>query len=209
MQKCDKNSHVQNYECQIIRNGIAFDKCLEEELNFLWRKGIRTVGCCCGTHVDSRENSSYIQVIFEDIPKMLQLGYIQIRPCIFSPKTVIEKNDYIKFLHKALGVPIKLLKNKGGKIKVKLRTLNELKNGKYQGDCDKTWSYQIGITLLWMFPFIFFGCILKTTIIFDSAMLLYYAAKTLSAFLIYIIVSTPIVLYFTLCESYIGEKDVD
>lgn len=92
---------------------------------------------------------------------------------------------------------------------MKLRTLHELKNGLYRGDYDKTLSYQIGVTLLWIFPFIFFGCIFKTTIIFDSAMLLYYVAKTLSAFLIYIIVSTPIVLYFTLCESYIGEKDVD
>lgn len=88
---------------------------------------------------------------------------------------------------------------------MKLRTLNELKNGKYQGDCNKTLSYQIGITLLWMFPVIFFGCILKTTTGFDDAMFLYYVAKTLSAFLIYIIVSTPIVLYFTLCESYIGK----
>lgn len=89
---------------------------------------------------------------------------------------------------------------------MKLRTLNELKNGLYRGDCDKTISYQIGTTLLWMFPLIFFGCILKTTTSFDSAMLLYYMAKTLSAFLVYIIVSTPIVLYFTLCESYIGEE---
>ena len=102
-------------------------------------------------------------------------------------------------------MPIKLLKNKGGKIKVKLRTLHELKNGLYRGDCDKTLSYQIGVTLLWMFPVIFFGCILKTTTGLDGAMLLYYAVKTLSALLIYVIISTPIVLYFTLCESYIGE----
>lgn len=92
---------------------------------------------------------------------------------------------------------------------MKLRTLHELKNGLYRGDCDKTLSYQIGVTLLWMFPVIFFGCILKTTTGFDGAMLLYYAAKTLSAFLIYVIISTPIVLYFTLCESYEGEEDVD
>ena len=65
---------------------------------------------------------------------------------------------------------------------MKLRTLHELKNGLYRGDCDKTLSYQIGVTLLWMFPVIFFGCILKTTTGFDGAMLLYYAAKTLSAF---------------------------
>jgi len=94
---CDTKSHVQCYECQIVKNGIAFDKCLEDELVFLWKEGITTVGCCCGNHIDSERSSSYIQVTSGDITKMLKLEYQQIKDGIFTPKTEIQKNVVYKY----------------------------------------------------------------------------------------------------------------
>ena len=93
--KCNRKSHVQQYECQVIKNGISFDRCLYEELNLLWQQGIKTIGSCCGCHCNSLENSAYIQVIKEDEQKMINLGYQPIKNefgnVIFKPKTIFLK----------------------------------------------------------------------------------------------------------------------
>lgn len=51
---------------------VAVDKCLIKEIIDLWEQGIRTTGCCCG---HGEKEFAYIGVVFEDIPKMKQLGY--------------------------------------------------------------------------------------------------------------------------------------
>jgi hypothetical protein len=51
---------------------VAVDKCLIKEIIYLWEQGIRTTGCCCG---HGEKEFAYIGVVFEDIPKMKQLGY--------------------------------------------------------------------------------------------------------------------------------------
>ena len=50
---------------------IDVDNCLIKEIQGLWKKGIRTKGCCCGHSI----NSGFIQVEEIDYPKMKQLGY--------------------------------------------------------------------------------------------------------------------------------------
>jgi hypothetical protein len=84
----------------IVRFGdrdIAFDACLAKELFFLWDNGIETIGSCCGKHSNStKEATAYIQVVEDDIPKMLELGYEEDKnyknsPCnSFVPKSLEE-----------------------------------------------------------------------------------------------------------------------
>lgn len=90
--KCCFKSHNQQYECTVVRGGVAFDGCLWQELAWLWEHGIKTVGCCCGHHVDS-SSVAYIQVKNEDIGAMKELGYTMFYNSsghpLFKPKTVI------------------------------------------------------------------------------------------------------------------------
>jgi hypothetical protein len=80
--KCLK-SKIQEYECQVCAKPffskdkfVCFDKCLADELFYLWKNGIRTTGCCCGHHINSsKETAGYIGVDFADIQKMKDLGY--------------------------------------------------------------------------------------------------------------------------------------
>lgn len=75
MIECRK-SMVQEYQCQVVHNGIAFDACLSKELFFLWDQGITTTGCCCGKHSNDPIGFGFIGVIPEDIQKMKELGYV-------------------------------------------------------------------------------------------------------------------------------------
>lgn len=50
---------------------ITMDACISYEVRDLWKKGIRTLGCCCG----HGRLLGFIQVVEEDIPKMEDLGY--------------------------------------------------------------------------------------------------------------------------------------
>mgnify|MGYP001116736770 CR=1 FL=1 len=43
-----------------------------DEIEELWRKGIRTTGCCCGHGIWL----GFIEVVDEDITKMEQMGYV-------------------------------------------------------------------------------------------------------------------------------------
>ena len=95
---CNTKSNVQTYECQVMNyfNGklIAYDGCLWQELKYLWSNGIKTIGCCCGHHINSLPDSSYIQVADDCIEKMLELGYEsfikEVGFTLFKPKTVIK-----------------------------------------------------------------------------------------------------------------------
>lgn len=53
------------------KDEIYVDVCLEREINTLWIKGIHTCGCCCGHNI----KDGFIQVINNDIEKMIHLGY--------------------------------------------------------------------------------------------------------------------------------------
>lgn len=73
---------------------IAFDKCLANELFYLWDMGIITTGCCCGRHEGKNGENGYIGVLEKFIPKMKRLGYkVRFNPCrpkdedSFIPKT--------------------------------------------------------------------------------------------------------------------------
>jgi hypothetical protein len=84
-----RKSNCQSYQCQVCvkapfdeyrdsgskKEMIAFDACLAKELFYLWDNGIKTIGSCCGGHIDCDESRGYIQVADKDIKKMEKLGY--------------------------------------------------------------------------------------------------------------------------------------
>ena len=97
-----RKSNLQEYDCQVFTKPrwksshkvIGFDKCLANELFYLWDLGIITTGCCCGRHKGQSGETAYIGVIDKFIPKMKKLGYkVHFNPCrpndedSFIPKT--------------------------------------------------------------------------------------------------------------------------
>ena len=67
-----KNFITYNLDKSRYKEAISVDACLADEIEFLWRKGIRTAGCCCGHGIWL----GFIEVFEEDIPKMEQMGYV-------------------------------------------------------------------------------------------------------------------------------------
>ena len=53
------------------KDSILVDRCLANEIEYLWNQGIVTRGCCCG---HGRE-LGFINVSKESVGKMLDLGY--------------------------------------------------------------------------------------------------------------------------------------
>lgn len=51
---------------------IVVDECLANEIEFLWSRGIKTTGCCCGHGI----SLGFIQVREEYIEVMEYLGYV-------------------------------------------------------------------------------------------------------------------------------------
>ena len=93
------NIDVGSYDNQISLNApeymnhklLCIDKCLIDEIKYLWSIGIKTTGCCCGHN----KLEGFIGVNFDDIPKMKALEYIvrrnEVRPedeDSFYPKTI-------------------------------------------------------------------------------------------------------------------------
>jgi len=85
-------SKIQQYTCQVCakpffspKKFICFDKCLVNELFWLWDQKIETIESCCGHY----RNNPYIAVVDIAIPKMLVLNYQQQvhGPNFFCPKT--------------------------------------------------------------------------------------------------------------------------
>ncbi len=50
---------------------MGIDKCIADEIQYLWSIGIRTTGCCCGHNI----TEGYIGVIDKDIEIMKKGGY--------------------------------------------------------------------------------------------------------------------------------------
>ncbi len=67
-----------------IRRQVSIDVCMVEEIYNLWKRGIKTIGCCCG-HGGYKRN---IGVEDDSIQDMIALGYIQVpkRKNIFESK---------------------------------------------------------------------------------------------------------------------------
>lgn len=66
--------NIQHHEVVIKKsssNSIVVDKCIENEIKWLWSEGITTTGCCCG-HNKGKE---YIRVAKIDVAHMMFLGY--------------------------------------------------------------------------------------------------------------------------------------
>lgn len=63
---------LKNIFGEIKKPYICLDKCIEDEIKFLWKHKIYTVGCCCGHN----KLQGYIQVKEEHIQDMINLGYV-------------------------------------------------------------------------------------------------------------------------------------
>ena len=78
-----RESELQKYDCQVCvrpkwkssHKWISVDKCLIDELFYLWDLGIITTGCCCGNHKGDKKRDGYIGVEDRFIPKMKELEY--------------------------------------------------------------------------------------------------------------------------------------
>jgi len=73
----DNQTELSRPKCMVGRmegtssNTICIDKCIAEEIKYLWSLGIRTTGCCCGHN----KQEGYIGVIDEDIEIMKKGSY--------------------------------------------------------------------------------------------------------------------------------------
>ena len=54
------------------KDSCQVDKCLVEEINFLWRNSIHTMACCCG---HGKIMGSICVRTDQDGKKMIELGY--------------------------------------------------------------------------------------------------------------------------------------
>lgn len=99
-----RKSIIQEYDCCVFvtprwkssHKYICFDKCLANELFYLWDLGIITTGSCCGHHTYEKGRighgeHSYIGVVKKFIPKMKKLGY-KVR---FNPNYPKAENEFI------------------------------------------------------------------------------------------------------------------
>jgi hypothetical protein len=66
---------------------ICVDKCVAEEIKYLWSLGITTTGCCCGHN----KLYGYIGVIESDIERMMEMGY----RVAFNPSRPLDKDSFI------------------------------------------------------------------------------------------------------------------
>jgi len=79
---------------------ICIDKCIAEEIQYLWSWGVKTTGCCCGHNI----NEGYIGVIDKDIEFMKKSGYKVLfnkdklsDERNFIPKSYFNKNGEIEY----------------------------------------------------------------------------------------------------------------
>ena len=70
-----QHMYKENGGYYIEKDSCCVDVCMKEEILNLWDKGVCTCGCCCSHGIIQ----GYIDIIEEHIPKMLELGYIQIQ----------------------------------------------------------------------------------------------------------------------------------
>lgn len=90
---CCSRSEIGSHACSVqTSHGYCCDTCLQAELHDLWKRGIKTIGSCCGHGA----LAPYIQVAPHYVQKMHEIGYVERRPdengngqnC-FIPKTFL------------------------------------------------------------------------------------------------------------------------
>ena len=72
-------------------NTICIDKCIAEEIRYLWSLKVRTTGCCCGHN----KQGGYIGVIDKDIEIMKKLGY----KVHFNKNNLNDESNFIPKTH--------------------------------------------------------------------------------------------------------------
>jgi len=103
--------YLGTYECCEVLNlpwnnkKVDIDRCLVQEILWLWKQGIKTIECCCGHGV----GNGYIAVEDESVEKMKKINYIKHLNInykdsdnFFVPKSLLKteeveenKNEYI------------------------------------------------------------------------------------------------------------------
>ena len=73
---------------------ICLDKCIAEEVQYLWSCGIRTTGCCCGHNIQE----GYIGVIEKDIEFMKKSGY-KVR---FNKQNLSDEKNFVPKSHNGM-----------------------------------------------------------------------------------------------------------
>jgi len=77
---------------------ICIDKCIVEEIKYLWSLGIRTTGCCCGHNM----MGGYIGVIEKDIEFMKKLGY----KVAINKQDLRDEKNFITKSHDEKGITV-------------------------------------------------------------------------------------------------------
>lgn len=90
-----ENVKIGSYDNQVTLNSwwnngqISIDKCLVNEILFLWSNKIQTTGCCCGHN----KVKPMINVIESDHKNMVKLGYKfsinQFGTNCYKPKSIL------------------------------------------------------------------------------------------------------------------------
>lgn len=75
MCKC-KNIKMGSHKNEIIMTSwwgvkVSVDKCMFNEIKYLWNNKIKTTGCCCGHNIQK----PFINVELGEHNKMINLGY--------------------------------------------------------------------------------------------------------------------------------------
>lgn len=73
-------------------DSLCVDTCLQHEICELWKRGVTTIGCCCG----HGRKQAYVQVTPQSVQKMHELGYEPLQETedgqgkwCFKPKTYL------------------------------------------------------------------------------------------------------------------------
>ncbi len=70
---------------------MGIDRCIAEEIKYLWSLGVKTTGCCCGHNI----TNGYIGVIKKDIEIMKKGGY----KVLIDKENLSEERNFIPKSH--------------------------------------------------------------------------------------------------------------
>ena len=81
----DDESYYEGPSGEIVES-IFIDECLVDEILFLWSKGVKTGGCCCGHFGEiPTRGIRVLQNLESEIKKMEELGYEHDYKCELFP----------------------------------------------------------------------------------------------------------------------------
>jgi len=70
---------------------MGIDKCIAEEIKYIWSWGVKTTGCCCGHNIQE----GYIGVIDKDTEFMKKSGY----RVLFNKESLSDERNFIPKSH--------------------------------------------------------------------------------------------------------------